>query len=234
MLLDVKGLNVSYGEAQALWDLDLTIGQGEIVSIVGVNGAGKSTLVNTISGLLRPKSGSILMDGVDLSRTPSHRICEYGIAIVPEGRRILPQMSVADNLDLGAYRPGARAQRIERLEWIHSLFPILATRANQAAGTLSGGEQQMLAIGRALMSVPKLLLLDEPSLGLAPVVVDTIFDVVVQIKESVSVCLVEQNIVRALRISDRGYVIQEGRIVLGDSADRLLDNEDVRRACLGM
>lgn len=233
-MLDIKGLNVCYGEAQALWDVDLSVNQGEIVSIVGVNGAGKSTLVNTIAGLLRPSSGEINMSGSDVSRVPSHRICEHGIAVVPEGRRILPQMTVGDNLDLGAYRPGARKLRAERTEWIHSLFPILKSRKGQAAGTLSGGEQQMLAIGRALMSDPKLLLLDEPSLGLAPVIVDKIFDVVVQIKETVSVCLVEQNIIRALGIADRGYVIQEGRIVLADTSGRLLANEDVRRACLGL
>jgi branched-chain amino acid transport system ATP-binding protein len=233
-MLDVKGLNVRYGEAQALWDVDLTIKEREIVSIVGVNGAGKSTLVNTVAGLLRPSSGTILMDGADLSRAASHTICDHGIAIVPEGRRILPHMSVADNLDVGAFRRDARALRAERLDWVHSLFPILKSRQNQAAGTLSGGEQQMLVIGRALMSNPKLLLLDEPSLGLAPVIVDTIFDIVVQLRDSVAVCLVEQNIIRALRISDRGYVIQEGRVVVTDTADRLLDNDDVRRACLGM
>jgi branched-chain amino acid transport system ATP-binding protein len=233
-MLDVKGLNVRYGEAQALWDVDLTIKEREIVSIVGVNGAGKSTLVNTVAGLLRPSSGTILMDGADLSRAASHTICDHGIAIVPEGRRILPHMSVADNLDVGAFRRDARALRAERLDWVHSLFPILKSRQSQAAGTLSGGEQQMLVIGRALMSNPKLLLLDEPSLGLAPVIVDTIFDIVVQLRDSVAVCLVEQNIIRALRISDRGYVIQEGRVVVTDTADRLLDNDDVRRACLGM
>ena len=233
-MLEVKALNVSYGQARALWGVDLQVGEGEIVSIVGVNGAGKSTLVNTIAGLLRPDSGQLLMDGQDLAKAPSHTICAHGIAIVPEGRRILPEMSVQDNLDLGAYRVAVRAKHQERLEWIHSLFPILSQRSNQFAGTLSGGEQQMLAIGRALMSGPRLLLLDEPSLGLAPVIVDKIFDVIEQIKDSVSVCMVEQNITRALAISSRGYVLQEGRIVLADTSDALLANDDVRRACLGV
>jgi branched-chain amino acid transport system ATP-binding protein len=233
-MLDVSDLNVSYGQAQALWDVGLSVNAGEIVSIVGVNGAGKSTLVNTIAGLLRPTSGRILMDGEDVAKVPSHTICEHGIAVVPEGRRILPEMTVRDNLDLGSYRPGARSQRAERTEWIHSLFPVLKDRQNQLAGTMSGGEQQMLAIGRALMSDPKLLLLDEPSLGLAPVIVDKIFDVVTEIKETVSVCLVEQNIIRALEISSRGYVLSEGRIVLEDTSERLLANDDVRRACLGL
>lgn len=233
-MLEVIDLDVSYGEARALWGVSIDINANEIVSIVGVNGAGKSTLVNTIAGLLRPAAGRIRMDGKDISRVRSHLICEYGVAVVPEGRRILPHMTVQDNLDLGAYRHGARASRTERLAWIHSLFPILHDRRHQAAGTLSGGEQQMLAIGRALMSGPKLLLLDEPSLGLAPVIVDTIFDVVTQLKESVSVCLVEQDINRALGISTRGYVLQEGRIVLADSSQKLLANDDVRRACLGV
>jgi branched-chain amino acid transport system ATP-binding protein len=233
-MLEVTDLDVSYGQARALWGVSIDIHANEIVSIVGVNGAGKSTLVNTIAGLLRPVAGRIRMDGKDISRVPSHLICEYGVAVVPEGRRILPRMTVQDNLDLGAYRHGARASRTKRLAWIHSLFPILHDRRHQAAGTLSGGEQQMLAIGRALMSDPKLLLLDEPSLGLAPVIVDTIFDVVTQLKESVSVCLVEQDINRALGISTRGYVLQEGRIVLADSSQKLLANDDVRRACLGV
>ena len=233
-MLDVKNLDVSYGDARALWDVSLNVGEGEIVSIVGSNGAGKSTLVNTIAGLLPASSGQILVDGDDVARVPAHQVCAHGVAIVPEGRRILPKMSVQENLDLGAYRRGARAKYAERIGWIHSLFPILKDRRNQRAGTLSGGEQQMLAIGRALMSGPKYLLLDEPSLGLAPVIVDQIFDVILQIRETISVCLVEQNVTRALEVSSRGYVIQEGRIVLEDASDRLLENEDVRMACLGI
>ena len=233
-MLEVKSLDVSYGDARALWDVSLRVGDNEIVSIVGSNGAGKSTLVNTIAGLLRASSGQVLVDGKDVARIPAHRVCSHGVAIVPEGRRILPKMTVQENLDLGAYRRGARGEYAERMGWIHSLFPILEDRKSQRAGTLSGGEQQMLAIGRALMSGPKYLLLDEPSLGLAPVIVDRIFDVILQIKESISVCLVEQNVIRALDISTRGYVIQEGRIVMEDTSDRLLENEDVRLACLGV
>jgi branched-chain amino acid transport system ATP-binding protein len=233
-MLEVKNLVVSYGEARALFDVSLTVREQEVLSIVGSNGAGKSTLVNTVAGLLRASSGQILVDGEDIARIPAHHVCSRGIAIVPEGRRILPKMNVQENLDLGAYRRGARAEYAERLAWIHSLFPILSDRRNQRAGTLSGGEQQMLAIGRALMSGPKYLLLDEPSLGLAPVIVDQIFDVILQIRETISVCLVEQNVARALDISSRGYVIQEGRIVLEDASDKLLENEDVRLACLGV
>jgi branched-chain amino acid transport system ATP-binding protein len=233
-MLDVSGLDVRYGEAQALWGVNLRVARGEIVSIVGANGAGKSTLVNTIAGLLRPSAGRIVMNDEDISHKASHRVCECGIAIVPEGRRILPSMTVRDNLDLGAYRPGARATRDVRVEYVYSLFPILKERHSQNAGTLSGGQQQMLAIGRALMSDPQLLLLDEPSLGLAPVIVDDIFDVILEIKDTTSVCLVEQNVARALSISDRGYVIQEGRVVLEDTSERLASNDSVRRAYLGV
>jgi branched-chain amino acid transport system ATP-binding protein len=234
-VLEVRELNVFYGDARALWDIGLTVGDGEIVSIVGPNGAGKSTLVNTLAGLLRPRSGEILVDGTDLARIPSHQICDHGIAIVPEGRRIFPKMSVEDNLDIGSYRPQARSPRQERLQWIHALFPVLADRSQQHAGTLSGGEQQMLAIGRALMSGPRLLLLDEPSLGLAPQMVDRIFDVAVEINQAgVSVCLVEQNVLRALELSHRGYLIREGRIDLEGSPQELMENEEVRRASLGM
>lgn len=233
-MLEVSGLDVRYGEAQALWNVSLRIDKGEIVSIVGANGAGKSTLVNTIAGLLRPAAGRIAMNGKDIAQAANHTVCEHGIAIVPEGRRILPSMSVGDNLDLGAYRRAARSSRDTRLDYVFSLFPILKERQGQSAGTLSGGQQQMLAIGRALMSGPELLLLDEPSLGLAPVIVDDIFDVIVEIKNTTSVCLVEQNVPRALSISDRGYVIQEGRVVLEDTSTRLATNDSVRRAYLGV
>jgi branched-chain amino acid transport system ATP-binding protein len=234
-VLEVKELHVAYGDAPALWDVNLAVEDGEIISIVGSNGAGKSTLVNTLAGLLRPRSGQIVVDGVDVTRVPPHAICGHGVAIVPEGRRIFAHMSVQDNLDLGSYRTAARKERGETLEWIHSLFPILRDRRDQFAGSLSGGEQQMLAIGRALMSKPRILLLDEPSLGLSPRLVDVIFEVIAQINQSgVTVLLVEQNVSRALELSTRGYLIEEGRIVLESSPEELMTNEHVRRACLGV
>jgi branched-chain amino acid transport system ATP-binding protein len=234
-MLDVRDLSVFYGEAPALLDVTLTVDEGEILSIVGSNGAGKSTLVNTVAGLLPARSGQIMINGKDVARLPPHRVCEHGVAIVPEGRRIFPAMTVQDNLDLGTYRRDARAHREQRLAWVQSLFPILKERFRQQAGTLSGGEQQMLAIGRALMAGPKLLLLDEPSLGLSPILVDTIFEVIAEINRAgVSVCLVEQNVSQALELSNRGYLIQEGQIVLEGSPEELLDNDDVRRACLGV
>jgi branched-chain amino acid transport system ATP-binding protein len=234
-MLEVTQLNVTYGDAHALWDINLSVHDGEILSIVGSNGAGKSTLVNTLAGLTRPKSGQIRVDGRDITRVPAHRICDYGVAIVPEGRRIFPEMTVQDNLDLGCYRKESRSQRKQTLAWVHTMFPILKDRPAQLAGSLSGGEQQMLAIGRALMSQPTLLLLDEPSLGLAPQIVDTIFEILVEINRmGVTVCLVEQNVLQALELSTRGYLLDEGRIALEGSPDELVENEHVRRACLGI
>ncbi len=234
-MLEVRGLDVRYGDARALWDVGLEVRDGEIVSIVGPNGAGKSTLVNTIAGLHRAAAGEILMDGVDVTRLPSHRVCRFGVAIVPEGRRIFAEMSVRDNLELGSYRHEARAKRGESLAWVHSLFPRLRERSTQLAGSLSGGEQQMLAIGRALMALPRLLLLDEPSLGLAPVIVDEVFDVIGTIHAAgVSVLLVEQNVQRALDVSSRGYLLSEGRIALAGTSDELSASDEVRRACLGV
>jgi branched-chain amino acid transport system ATP-binding protein len=234
-LLDVRKLSVFYGEARALRDVDLRIEDGEIASVVGPNGAGKSTLVNAVAGLLRDRRGEIELDGVDLMRPAGHEVCEHGIAIVPEGRRVFAGMTVRDNLVLGAYRRGARAECEELLERVHALFPILSERSAQRAGTLSGGEQQMLALGRALMAGPRLLLLDEPSLGLAPVVVDTLFDALQEIHASgVSILLVEQNVTRALAISQRGHLLSDGTIVLSGAADDLLNDPDVRRICLGV
>ncbi len=234
-MLEVKGLSVFYGEARALRDVDLRIDDGEIVSVVGPNGAGKSTLVNALAGLLRDRSGKIVLDGVDLMRPATHEVGDYGIAIVPEGRRIFAGMSVRDNLLLGAYRRSARAERDTRLERVRELFPILKDRGEQRAGTLSGGEQQMLALGRALMSGPRVLLLDEPSLGLAPVVVDTLFDALQEIHATgVSILLVEQNVTRALAISQRGYLLSDGTIVLSGTAEALLNDAEVQRICLGI
>jgi branched-chain amino acid transport system ATP-binding protein len=234
-MLEVRGLDVYYGDARALSEIDLDVADGEVVSIVGPNGAGKSTLVNTIAGLHRSASGRIAMDGADVGRIEPHRVCQYGLAVVPEGRRIFPAMSVRDNLDLGAYRADARRRHAETLDWVVGLFPRLRERSRQLAGTLSGGEQQMLAIGRALMARPRLLLMDEPSLGLAPVVVDEVFDVVGEINESgVSVLLVEQNVERAFEISSRAYLLSEGRIVLSGTSSDLAASAEVRRTVLGV
>jgi branched-chain amino acid transport system ATP-binding protein len=234
-MLEVRGLGAAYGEAVALWDVDLDVGDGEVVSIVGPNGAGKSTLVNTIAGLHRASGGRITMDGHDVTRVPAHRVCGHGLAIVPEGRRIFPAMSVQDNLDLGAFRSEARDHRVESLERVLQLFPRLRERSRQRAGTLSGGEQQMLAIGRALMARPRLLLMDEPSLGLAPIVLDEVFDVIRSIRDSgVSVLLVEQNAQRAFEVSARGYLLTEGRISLAGTSQELAANPDIRRLVLGV
>lgn len=234
-MLGVTDLDVYYGDAQALWDISLTVADAEVVSIVGSNGAGKSTLVNTIMGMLVPRRGRIILDDVDITDMPGHRMCRAGVAIVPEGRRLFPAMTVRDNLDLGAFNPAARARHAESLEWVHSLFPRLAERRTQVAGSLSGGEQQMLALGRALMARPWLLLMDEPSLGLAPVVVDEVFDAIETVNgEGVSIVLVEQNVQRALDISSRAYLLAEGRIVLEGDAKEMAQNPEVRRAVLGV
>jgi branched-chain amino acid transport system ATP-binding protein len=212
-MLEVRELHAFYGQATALRGVDLDVADGEIVCVVGSNGAGKSTLVNAIAGIHRSLRGTISMHGTEVSGIGSHRVCDTGIAVVPEGRRIFPRMSVRENLDLGAYRKGARATRGERLAWVHELFPRLAERAGQAAGSLSGGEQQMLAIGRALMARPKLMLMDEPSLGLAPAVVDTVFAALATIRErGVTVLLVEQRARRTVAFCDRTHVLANGRL----------------------
>jgi branched-chain amino acid transport system ATP-binding protein len=234
-MLEVRGLDVFYGEARALWELDLAVAEGEVVCIVGPNGAGKTTLVQSIAGMLPVARGSVSVGGTDIAGRPAHSVCNSGVAIVPEGRRIFPGMTVADNLDLGAYRRGARASRDESLAWVHRLFPRLRERSGQLAGSLSGGEQQMLAIGRALMARPRLLLMDEPSLGLAPVIVDGVFEAIGEINRSgVSVLLVEQNVERALEIADRAYLLSEGRIALQGTGAELLANAELRRTVLGV
>jgi branched-chain amino acid transport system ATP-binding protein len=234
-MLEVRGLSAGYGQALAIEDVDLSIGEDEIVSVVGPNGAGKSTLVNVIAGLHPARSGTLEMDGADIANIAGHRFCDHGIAVVPEGRRLFPRMTVRENLVLGAYRRTARADREAGLRWVHELFPRLAERPDQPAGSLSGGEQQMVAIGRALMARPRLLLLDEPSLGLAPVIVDALFDVVGQIHASgVAVLLIEQNVDRALALSSRAYLLMEGRITFHGAADDLLRSPDLRRSVLGV
>jgi len=234
-MLEVRGVAAGYGSAQALWDVSVDVEDGEIVTLVGPNGAGKSTFVNVVAGLNKAWSGSVSLDGRDLTELTAARVCEQGVAIVPEGRRLFPGLSVTDNLDIGAYHSAARARRDETYEWVCSFFPILADRATQPAGNLSGGEQQMVAIGRALMARPRLLLLDEPSLGLAPVIVETIFDIMREINEAgTGILIVEQNVVEALELASRAYVLEEGRIVREDRADVLLDDESLKQAYFGM
>lgn len=234
-LLQLSRVRVRYGSVEALHGIDLRVEEGEIVTILGANGAGKSTTLLSISGLVRPCEGEILFDGQNLLRLPSHRVVGLGIAQSPEGRRVFGVMSVLENLRLGAFciRDKARSERT--LEWIFDLFPRLLERRDQLAGTLSGGEQQMLAISRALMARPKLLLLDEPSLGLAPIIIQQIFSIIEKVNaDGTTVFLVEQNANQALRIATHGYVMENGRIVMRDTADRLLQSEEVRTAYLGM
>ena len=235
-LLEVQEIDVFYGDAQALANVSLTVEQGEIVTLLGANGAGKSTTLRTISGLLRPRQGSITFGSQRIDQVPAHRLVELGIAHVPEGRRIFPGMSVMENLYMGAYNRSAWSERNRRLQQVIDLFPILAERRQQLAGTLSGGEQQMLAIGRALMARSHLLMLDEPSLGLAPRLVTQIFEIIGEIRQQqgVTILLVEQNAHMALQIADRGYVLETGRVVLNGTGKELLANQRVRQAYLGL
>ncbi|MCJ7828779.1 MAG: ABC transporter ATP-binding protein [Dehalococcoidia bacterium] len=234
-MLEVDRIDVYYGDLQALWDVSLTIRGGEIAALVGSNGAGKSTLLKTICGLLRPTRGSIRFDSLRFDKTPAHQIVERGVCIVHEGRRLFPEMSVLENLEMGAFNAKAKKKKNETIAWVYEIFPRLKERKNQTAGTLSGGEQQMIAIGRALMSQPKLLLMDEVSLGLAPLLVQNIYDVVREINTSkqITIFLVEQNVRLALEVAERGYIIETGRIVKHDRADLLLSSEDVRESYLG-
>jgi len=235
MLLEVRKLHVSYGDAPALWDATLDVAAGQVVAVVGPNGAGKSTLINAIAGLLRARKGEIRVDGKDIAKIPGHRVCEHGIAIVPEGRRLFTHMSVIENLELGSYRSGARESGEGSLERVFSLFPVLKERRHQIAGSMSGGQQQMVAIGRALMARPRLLLMDEPSLGLSPAVVDDMFRIIRTINErGVAVLLVEQNIHKALEMAHHAYVIEQGRIVSSGKPDALLRNPRIREAYLGV
>jgi branched-chain amino acid transport system ATP-binding protein len=234
-VLEVRGVDARYGDAQALWDIALDVGAAETVCIVGPNGAGKTTLVQTIAGLHRAAAGTITIEGVDIAALPGHRVCDHGVATVPEGRRVFGHMSVRDNLLLGAYRRPARAVHRETEARVYELFPRLKERSGQQAGSLSGGEQQMLALGRALMALPRLLLLDEPSLGLAPVVVDEVFDAIAAVNATgVGVLLVEQDVERALSAASRGYLLIEGRIVAAGTTAELRESADVRERVLGM
>jgi branched-chain amino acid transport system ATP-binding protein len=234
-MLNIKDLHVAYGAIKALHGISLQVNQGEIVALIGSNGAGKSTLLNTISGLLKLTSGTILFENTPLEKIRPDEIVAKGVCQVPEGRRVFYSMSVLENLKMGAHLPQNMKTFKQNQERVYALFPRLKERETQAAGTLSGGEQQMLALGRALMSNPKLLLLDEPSLGLAPVLVEEVYKVIYDInkKEGVTLFIVEQNAFQVLSIANRGYVIETGNIVLEDTAERLLNNNDVKKAYLG-
>ena len=234
-MLSVRFISAQYGRARVLHDVSFDVEDGQIISVIGANGAGKSTLVKVISGMVRPTAGEVIFDGEDITALPVHEIVTRGIVHVPEGRRLFNDMTVLENLQLGSTHNGARHSRARGLEKVYSLFPILAERRSQLAGTLSGGQQQMVAIGRGLMSSPKLLMLDEPSLGLAPKVVTEILAVISGLnKAGLPVLLIEQNVKHSLAISDRGIVLENGRIALADSGAALLNNEHTRRAYLGL
>ena len=234
-MLKVKGIEVFYGDLQALRGVSLEIEQGEIVSIIGSNGAGKSTTLMTISGVLKPKRGEIQFDQDFIHQHPSSRIVSLGIVQIPEGRQLFPTLTVVENLEMGSQFPKARKVRKETMEWVFKLFPRLKERKNQLAGTLSGGEQQMLAIGRGLMSRPILLMLDEPSLGLSPILVKAIFDITKEInQQGTTILLVEQNVFHSLSLSHRGYVLENGSIVLSGTGQDLLKNQHIRQSYLGL
>ena len=234
-MLELRSLDAGYGTFQALFGVSLDVKAGEAVGVIGPNGAGKTTLMRVISGLIRPRRGSISMQGTDVLATAAHRIVSLGIAHVPENRRLFPRLTVDDNLKMGAYTPDARKKYAERMEFVFDLFPRLKERRHQMAGTMSGGEQQMCAIGRALMSNPKLLLLDEPSAGLAPVVVQQVFELVKRIRGSgLTVLIVEQNVQQVLDVVDRAYVIEVGAIKLAGTSAELRNNTLVRQAYMGL
>ena len=234
-MLELRKVSAAYGAFQALFDIDLEVAAGEAVAVVGPNGAGKTTLMRVISGMLPAASGELLMEGQALGRVPAHAIIDLGIAHVPENRRLFPGMSVEENLKMGSFPKAARGHYAERLDFVYDLFPKLKERRSQLAGTLSGGEQQMCAIGRALMSGPKLLLMDEPSAGLAPVIVEQVFDLVTRIRrEDYTVLIVEQNIQQVLRIADRAYLLEAGTIKTSGSARELLQSEALRKTYIGV
>ena len=233
-MLTVENLNVYYGMIHALKNVSFHVEEGEIVALIGANGAGKTTTLQTVSGMLQAKSGSVHFENQDITKMPSHRIVQLGISHVPEGRRMFANLTVYENLRMGAYTRKDKKEIEESLARVYERFPRLKERTRQLAGTLSGGEQQMLAMGRALMSNPRLLLLDEPSMGLSPLLVSEIFDIIESIsKQGVTILLVEQNAKKALSIADRGYVLETGNIVMEDSEQALLNNEDIKKAYLG-
>src|SRR3981189_797835 len=234
-MLELKSVDAGYGTFQALFGVSLDVKAGEAVGVIGPNGAGKTTLMRVISGLIRPRAGAISMEGTDVLKTPEHRIVSLGIAHVPENRRLFPRLTVQDNLKMGAFMPEARARYAERLAFVFDLFPRMKERRNHPAGTMSGGEQQMCAIGRALMSDPKLLLLDEPSAGLAPVVVQQVFELVRRIRAGgLTVLIVEQNVQQVLKVVDRAYLLEAGAIRTSGSAAEMLASDTIRQAYLGV
>ena len=235
MILEIEGLDLFYGDAQALDGVSLSVAAGELVAIVGANGAGKTSLIRTIAGMQAPRAGRILFRGVDIAGEPSHRVCNLGIGQVAEGRQIFPSLTVEENLEVGALLPRARSRAKQTLDEVYALFPRLAERRRQSAGTMSGGEQQMLAIGRCLMGRPDLIMFDEPSLGLAPALVQELFGTIAALRtRGLTVLLVEQNVAHSLRLADRGYVLENGRIALSGTGQALLSDKGVRHAYLGL
>jgi branched-chain amino acid transport system ATP-binding protein len=234
-MLKVSGIDVFYGDLQVLWDVSFEVREKEILVLVGANGAGKSTTLKTISGLLKPRKGSIEFDGVRLDQLPPDRVIGQGVVHVPEARRLFREMSVEENLIMGSLSPEARKKRTQTMEWVYELFPRMKERRKQAAGTMSGGEQQMCAIGRGLMALPKVLMFDEPSLGLSPILVQEVFEIAKRInKEGVTVMLVEQNVRQTLAMCDRAYVLENGRVVLEGTGKNLMDDPHVKEAYLGI
>ena len=234
-MLELRSVTAGYGAFTALWDVSLRVNPGEAVAVVGPNGAGKTTLMRVISGLIAPRAGEITFEGAPIGGRPAHEIVGHGIAHVPEGRRIFPALTVADNLKMGAFLPAARKRFAQSLARVYALFPVLAERQKQRAGSLSGGEQQMLAVGRALMSGPKLILLDEPSMGLAPVMVLRLFDLIRRVRqEGYTILVVEQNVRQVLKLVDRAYLLEVGRIKMEGRADELSEQDFVRKAYVGL
>jgi branched-chain amino acid transport system ATP-binding protein len=234
-VLKVSEIDVYYGDMPALRDVSIDVNEGEVVAVIGSNGAGKSTLLKTISGMLRPRRGVISLNGREISQAPSSRIVEQGISHVPEGRQIFPTMTVLENLELGAQFPRTKKAQHETMQQVFGYFPRLKERLSQKAGTLSGGEQQMLAMGRGLMSLPALMMLDEPSLGLAPVLVSTIFEIIEKInRQGTAILLIEQNVFHSLNISNRGYVLENGQVALSGAGPELLENPHIRKTYLGL
>ncbi len=233
-MLEIKDIEVYYGMIQAIKGISFEVNEGEVIALIGANGAGKTTILHTITGLLSPKKGSVVFEGKDITKVPAHKIVSLGMAHVPEGRRVFAELSVYENLKMGAYTRKDKEETAKTLEMVYKRFPRLEERKNQLAGTLSGGEQQMLAMGRALMSHPKIILMDEPSMGLSPILVNEIFDIIQEVSAGgTTVLLVEQNAKKALSIADRAYVLETGKIVLEGDAETLMNDDSVKKAYLG-